>query len=184
MKHMAQENFPYPIPLPYQLESYAGGKLVLRMTRAQLYLKNLLTSILPLFILMQFFRLLALPDYHKPELRSQVLLVLGGLCIMFLLLRQRVIRRVVISSGGIELIGHQWGYLPVSEHFTWQDDDQLEIVYNGGRSSHCAFRLRRGVNTYPLFQVIGGLKGDTKEAGKRMLFILEEVAGRKWVWVE
>lgn len=184
MNPMAKENFPHPVPLPYRLESYAGGKLVLRMTRVQLYLKNFLTSILPLFILMQIFRLLALPDYHKPEFRIQALLVLGGLCVMFLLLRMRVIRCVVIAAGGIGLTGHQWGYLPVSEHFTWQDDDKLEIVYNGGRSSHCAFRLRRGSQVYPLFQVVGGLRGDTRAAGKEMQWILEELGGRKWDWID
>jgi len=184
MNPMEKEDFPYPIPLPYRMESYVGGKLVLRMTRVQSYLKNLLTSILPLFILMQFFRLLALPDYDKPELKIQVLVVLGGLGVMFLLLRMRVIRRVVISAGGIELIGHQWGYLPVREYFAWQEDDKLENVYNGGRSSHCAFRLKRGEHAYPLFHVIGGLKVDTQEAGAQMAVVLEKVAGRKWEWVE
>lgn len=181
---MAQENFPHAIPLPYKLESYTGGKLCIRMRPVQFYWRNLLTSVLPLFILSQFFRLLALPDYDKPEPKIQVLVVLGGLGMMFLLLRLRVIRRVVVSAGGIELIGHQWGYLPVREHFTWQEDDKLEIVYNGGRSSHCAFRLKRGEFIYPLFQVIGGLMGDTREAGKQMALILEQVAGRKWEWVE
>ena len=95
-----------------------------------------------------------------------------------------MIRRVVISAGGIESTGHHWGYLPVSEHFTWQDDDQTGIVYNGGRSSNCAFRLRRGDHVYPLFHIIVGLKVNTHEAGKQMPDILEEVIGRKWEWVE
>ena len=142
----------------------------------------MLTSVLPLFILMQFFRLLALPDLDKLEIKVQVLL--GGLLTIFLLLRQRVIRRVVISAGGIESTGHHWGYLPVSVHFTWQDDDQTEIVYNGRRSSNCAFRLRRSGDIYPLFNVNGGWRGDTRQAGKQMAVILEEVTGRKWEWVE
>jgi hypothetical protein len=150
------------------------------MTRVQTYFKNRLTSILPLFILMQFFRLLALPDYDKPELKIQVLVVLGGLGVMFLLLRMRVIRRVVISAGGIELIGHQWGYLPVREYFAWQEDDKMEIVYNGGRSSHGTFRLKRGEHVYPLLHVIGGLRGDKQEAGAQMAVVLEKVTGRKW----
>lgn len=181
---MAQGNLSLPIPLPYRLVSYKGGKLCLRMRPLPLYFRNFLTSVLPLFILVQFFRLLALPDYDKPEIKVQVLLVLVGLLTLFLLLRQRVIRRVIISAGGIELTGHQWGYLPVSEHFTWQDDDLTEIVYNGGRSSNCSFRLRRGGNVYPLFNVIGGLQSNTREAGRQMALIMEEVSGRKWVWVE
>jgi hypothetical protein len=149
------------------------------MTRLHWILHLYLTRIAPLLILG-----IGIGLNRSPELRQKepgLALTIGFLCLLtaIILLQQRVVRVIVVSSQGIELLGHRWGIVPFSIHYNWQAEDRLEGIYRGGCSSHVAFRLLRGGRIFPLFRVIGGLSGDSKEAGKQMAILLEHLSGKE-----
>jgi hypothetical protein len=175
---MEQGNFRYPVPLPYQVESYTGGILRLRMTRSQWIFHSYL-SIAPLFMLLFGVSWFWMGGLQYLEPWMQAILALFGLLIPFLALQLRVIRRIAISSAGIELQGHRWGFMPIAAHFAFQDEDRIEAVYRGGRSANVDFRLLRGGKVYPLFHVSGGVFGDAGESGRQMAVILEHFSGKQ-----
>ena len=117
--------------------------------------------------------------FRELDTWMQVVLALFGLLIPFLALQLRVIRRIAISSAGIGLQGHRWGFMPIAAHLAFQEEDRIEAAYHGGRSANVEFRLLRGGQVYPLFQVSGGVFGDAGESGRQMAMILEHFSGKQ-----